>query len=97
MRRIADRDADCVCPECGTLTSRTISMPQLALMPAAARAGHQVNERAANAPQRSGAYKHVHGPGCGCGASRSAPKEKAPASAGALKSNPSARPWMISH
>ncbi|RKP57452.1 zinc ribbon domain-containing protein [Pararobbsia silviterrae] len=100
MRRIADRDTDCACPECGTLSTRTISMPQLALMAGTARAGHQINERAAHAPQHSSAYRHVHGPGCGCGSSRKAATGQSGAQTGApgaMKGNPSARPWMISH
>lgn len=98
MRSIADRDLDCVCPECGTRAARTISMPSLALMPGTLRAGHAVNERASNAPKRSSDYRHVHGPGCGCGTSRKAPAASAQSGqTGGMKSSPSARPWMISH
>jgi putative FmdB family regulatory protein len=97
MRRIADRDDACACPQCGVLASRSISMPQLALMAGTTRAGHQVNERAAHSPQRSSEYRHVHGPSCGCGTKRSASAATQSASPGALKGNPSARPWMISH
>ena len=70
MRSIADRDADSACPECGARARRTISMPSLALMPGTARNAHQINERSANAPRRSGEYRHVHGPACGCGSAR---------------------------
>lgn len=98
MRSIADRDLDSVCPDCGTRAARTISMPSLSLMSGTARSGHQINERAAHAPKRSGEYRHVHGPGCGCSSTRSSASAKPSSGAGsALKGDPSGRPWMISH
>jgi putative FmdB family regulatory protein len=95
VRRIAERDAGCVCPQCGTAAGRTLSMPSLSLMAGTTRAGHQVNERAAHAPKRSSEYRHVHGPGCGCSSSK--PSGKSATAPGALKGNPGGRPWMISH
>ncbi len=96
VRRIADRDADCACPQCGTLAGRTLSMPSLSLMAGSTRASHQVNERAANAPKRSSEYRHVHGPGCGCGSPKPA-GAMTQATPGGLKGNTGGRPWMISH
>ncbi|CAB3785815.1 FmdB family zinc ribbon protein [Pararobbsia alpina] len=104
VRRIADRDADCACPDCGLPAARTLSMPSLSLMAGTARAGHRVNEQAAHAPKRSSEYRHVHGPSCGCGSSRKAGSPSAAiagatpsAAPGALKGNSAGRPWMISH
>jgi putative FmdB family regulatory protein len=93
IRRVAERDMPCACPTCDTPAQRTLSLPSLSLMAASARAGHQVNERSAHAPQRSGEYKHRHGPGCGCGSGST----KGATTAGGLKTNPAGRPWMISH
>lgn len=98
MRRIADRDAACHCPDCGNEGTRVVTAPSLALMGSASRAAHATNERAANAPRQSrdGPARH-HRPGCGCcsgakvtlaGAGKDAP--------GGLK-RPGGRPWMISH
>jgi hypothetical protein len=81
------------CPTCDTPAQRTLSLPSLSLMAASTRAGHQVNERSAHAPQRSGEYKHRHGPGCGCGSGST----RGATTAGGLKTNPAGRPWMISH
>ncbi|HTJ91864.1 MAG TPA: zinc ribbon domain-containing protein [Pararobbsia sp.] len=98
MRRIADRDADCVCSECGAFASRTVSTPSLSLMPGATRAGHAVNERAAHAPKHSSAYRHVHGPGCGCSGARPSSVSRSDTdTTGGFKGKPSGRPWMISH
>jgi putative FmdB family regulatory protein len=104
MRRMADRDADCACPDCGMLATRTLSMPSLSLMAGTTRAGHRINEQAAHAPKRSSEYRHVHGPSCGCGSSRKAGVAGGVAAgtstgttSGGLKGNSAGRPWMISH
>jgi putative FmdB family regulatory protein len=91
IRRVAERDDDCVCPACGAQARRTLSLPALSLMASSSRAAHQVNERAAHAPQRSGEYKHRHGPGCGCGSA------SAPMAPSGVKGAFGGRPWMISH
>ncbi|WP_408513375.1 FmdB family zinc ribbon protein [Paraburkholderia sediminicola] len=93
IRRVAERDTACACPACAAPAQRMLSLPALSLMPTAARAGHQLNERSAHAPQRSGEYTHRHGPGCGCGSKASG----GPTTQGGLKTNPGGRPWMISH
>jgi putative FmdB family regulatory protein len=105
VRRIADRDADCACPDCGTPAARTLSMPSLSLMAGSTRAGHRINEQAAHAPRRSSEYRHVHGPSCGCGSSSRKTGAAAGSAAGTgtstaaagLKGNAAGRPWMISH
>lgn len=80
------------CPECGTSSPRMLlTAPGLATMNGARRNASAVNERSANAPQRS-SQSGRHAPGCGC----CAPKAKT-AAAPAMKSFPGARPWMISH
>jgi putative FmdB family regulatory protein len=94
LRTVAARDEACACPACGAAARRVLSLPALSLMSATARTGHQINERSAHAPQRSGEYAHRHGPGCGCS---SGSKAAAAAKPGALKTNAGGRPWMISH
>ncbi|WP_039406960.1 FmdB family zinc ribbon protein [Pandoraea pulmonicola] len=98
MRRIADRDAPCHCPDCGVEGTRMITAPSLALMESTRRSAHATNERASNAPRHSGdAPSRPHRAGCSCcsggkvalaGASREA--------SNGLK-RPAGRPWMISH
>ena len=43
MRRIADRDAACHCPDCGNEGTRVVTAPSLALMGSASRAAHATN------------------------------------------------------
>ncbi|WP_142850370.1 zinc ribbon domain-containing protein [Telmatospirillum sp. J64-1] len=81
------------CPDCGTRSPRVIlSAPRLAVMPAATRNAHAVNERSAHEPRS--VQKHVCGPGCGHSHSSSPGKGAAPA---AMKTFPKKRPWMVSH
>jgi putative FmdB family regulatory protein len=95
MRRIADREKPCRCPDCGGEGSRVISAPSLALMAGARRNAHATNERAAHAPRQSGDGAPLrHRPGCSCCSSAGAKSTGAPA--GGLK-RPAGRPWMISH
>jgi putative FmdB family regulatory protein len=77
------------CPGCGTPSARVLlTAPGLAAMDGGRRAAFGVNERSAHAPQQ--AAGHTHGPHCGCGGSKGR-------AAGAAKSFPATRPWMISH
>ncbi|WP_083253666.1 FmdB family zinc ribbon protein [Pandoraea sp. ISTKB] len=96
MRRIADRDAPCHCPDCGTEGARVITAPALALMGGASRAAHATNERAANAPrQSSDGPAGGHRAGCSCCAGGKV-KLAGTQSASGMK-QPAGRPWMISH
>lgn len=95
MRRIADREKPCRCPDCGTEGSRVVSAPSLALMAGASRAAHATNERAAHAPRQSGSGPQLrHRPGCACCSGGGT--KLAGAASGGLK-RPAGRPWMISH
>ncbi|VVD80609.1 FmdB family zinc ribbon protein [Pandoraea anhela] len=101
MRRIADRDTPCHCPDCGSEGTRVMTAPALALMGNANRAAHATNERAAHAPRHSGdGPSSRHRPGCSCcaGGKVSLAGVSAPTSdaTGGLK-RPAGRPWMISH
>ncbi|WP_150739154.1 FmdB family zinc ribbon protein [Pandoraea anapnoica] len=100
MRRIADRDAPCHCPECGGEGARVITAPALALMGNASRTAHATNERAANAPRQSGdGATPRHRAGCSCcsgGSGKVSLATTGNESASSLK-RPSGRPWMISH
>jgi putative FmdB family regulatory protein len=92
MRTIARRDLPCPCPVCGIEAQRAlVAAPSLASMSSATRQAHAVNERSANAPRESS--RSTHGGGCGCCAS----KVKLAGAPEAMKSSPTARPWMISH
>jgi putative FmdB family regulatory protein len=89
MRPMSACDAPYDCPGCGSTSPRVLlTAPSLAGMDPTRRLAAATNERSSNEPKRSGA----HGAGCGCCSGR-ALKTPAPA----VKSFPSARPWMISH
>jgi hypothetical protein len=95
MRRIAERDKPCRCPQCGGEGSRVIGAPSLALMAATRRHAHATNERAANAPRQSGDGPPLrHRPGCSCCSGGGT--KLAGATPGGLR-RPAGRPWMISH
>ncbi|KVL21169.1 FmdB family zinc ribbon protein [Burkholderia sp. MSMB1826] len=95
MRRIADREKPCCCPDCGAQGERVVSAPSLALMGGASRAAHATNERAAHAPRQSGDGPPLrHRAGCSC-CSGGAMKLAGTASDGLKR--PAGRPWMISH
>ena len=60
MRRVADRDAACACPNCSAVAQRMLGMPALSLISSSTGgAERQLNQRAV--------YTHQHGAGCGCG------------------------------
>ena len=87
-RPMAEFAAPQACPECAQAAPRALlSVPALAMMPAARRAAFATNERSANAPRRG------HAAGCGC----CAPRRGKLAAEPAAKSFPAARPWMLSH
>ena len=99
LRPMAERDQPCGCPWCGGESVRVIlSAPSLATMSGSQRRAIAANERSANAPQTVEEYaqSRKHPKGCGC---CTANKPLAPTKANphALKTKPSARPWMISH
>ena len=90
LRPMAEYREPCDCPDCGLSVERAmLTAPRLALMSSGSRRAREVNERSAHAPRRSSA----HGAGCACCSGAKATT----ATAGAAKSFPSARPWMISH
>ncbi|AJP55833.1 FmdB family transcriptional regulator [Pandoraea vervacti] len=106
MRRMAERDTPCHCPDCGREGSRLITAPSLALMGSASRTAHATNERAAHAPRHSGdGPSGRHRPGCSCcsggkvslaGVSGGTGAASGASGASGLK-RPAGRPWMISH
>jgi putative FmdB family regulatory protein len=90
FRSMADYAKPAPCDTCGVDAPRAIlSAPALANMDPSLRKGHATNERSRHEPRRSGGS---HPAGCGCCGPR-----KPSAAAGAAKSFPGARPWMISH
>lgn len=77
------------CPGCGAAAPRAgLSVPMLAGMERSRFAAHAVNERSADAPERS-ARSGRHPASCKC----CRPKP----TGAAAKSFPGTRPWMISH
>ena len=92
MRPMRARNDPMFCPGCGTSASRVmLTAPAFSGMPAASRAAHATNERAANEPKVSS--KHAIGCAC-CSGGR---KIDSARSAGGLKAFVGKRPWMISH
>lgn len=84
MARFAE---DMACPECTEPAPRALlAAPHFRGMDGSRFAAHEVNERAAHAPQSS-ARTGRHPAGCGC----------CRKSTGAAKTFPGTRPWMISH
>jgi putative FmdB family regulatory protein len=82
------------CPHCGEKAGRVIATaPALSALSHAMRTAHNVNERSANVPKRSGG---AHGLSCACctGSTKSG-KNRVSTDGG--KSFAGARPWMISH
>ena len=87
---MADYAKPAACDACGAAAPRGFNAaPALAQMDASVRRGLAVNERSRHEPRRSSG-RHPSGCGC-CGPA------KRPIAAGAAKSFPAARPWMISH
>ena len=93
VRRIADRDAPAVCPQCGLQATRVmIYAPFLADMASNVRNAMATNEKASHEPKMSSSYQHPKGCGC-CKTSAKANASAPPA----IKSFANKRPWMISH
>ena len=91
-RPMADYALPAACDACGAPAPRAFyTAPALATMDAGVRRGLAVNERSRHEPRRSGG---VHPSGCGC---CSTTKRQPAAAAGAARSFPGSRPWMISH
>ena len=93
MRRIADRDAPAVCPQCGLQAERVlIAAPYLADMASDVRHAMATNEKSSHEPRLSSSYRHPMG--CGCCKTSAKANASTPA---APKSFANRRPWMISH
>src|ERR1700693_3197725 len=76
------------CPACGVPSPRTVSMPNIPILPATTRRAHAINERSANAPRigrkRTG-HRHEHG------------TIRTPLGAGLRTAGNPAYPWMVGH
>ncbi len=79
------------CPDCGTLSVRTISSPQISNVHPHTKIAHQRNENSADQPMVVKKKPHQHGPTCGHSHGHA---HKHPSST--HKHGPS-RPWMIGH
>ena len=101
FRLIDDRNLPASCPTCSQVVRRTISAPNLCLMPGTTRKAHSINERSRHEPTvRRG---HQCGSGCGCAPGKSVRRGKKVTPAGGklgefqMASGNSARPWMLGH
>lgn len=93
MRSIAQRDAACMCPECGSPARRVlVTAPSFADMPQQTRFAHATNERSRHEPVLA---SRKHGPGCSCCSSK--PSRTTAVGKDGSKAFPTKRPWMISH
>jgi putative FmdB family regulatory protein len=91
VRPMAEYAQPQACPVCGEPAARAmLTVPALAGMDAGRRASYALNERSANAPQRSAGR---HPAACGC----CSPRKSLRAEAVTPKTSPGARPWMIGH
>lgn len=93
LRSIAQRDAACLCPECGTPAQRVlVTAPSFADMPGQLRTAHATNERSRHEPKLA---SRTHGAGCPCCSGKTS-RTTAVAKDGS-RAFPAKRPWMISH
>lgn len=91
FRSLGERNEPARCPRCGMAAPRVFaSAPRLAILSGTARQAHEINERAAHAPQASAGYSRLRHP-AGCGCCSTAKRTDT------AKSFPTRRPWMISH
>lgn len=79
------------CPDCGTVATRVISAPNLAVMSAANRTAWERNERSAHEPRRGSCSSGT------CGHSHHHARPAATAAASLKKPATQTRPWMLGH
>jgi len=94
---IEERSRPAFCPDCGRMSRRVITAPNLCLMPTNTRTAHAVNERSQHAPRvRRG---HTCSAGCGCGTgSKTVATTTIPKLGQFQTSTKKAnRPWMLGH
>jgi putative FmdB family regulatory protein len=93
LRSMSEFELPHDCPNCNAEAPRVILVaPAISGMSSARRAAAETNERSSHEPKRS----RGHAPGCGCCSGGKTSKASGKG-ASAMKSFPSARPWMISH
>jgi putative FmdB family regulatory protein len=99
VRPMAEYEAPCDCPDCGTAAPRVmLTAPHFSCVPAGRRQAGAVNERSAAAPKSVAEFKaERHGAGCSCCGGNLGRKRRTLLRPDGGKSFPSARPWMISH
>jgi len=96
FRSIGERNDPAWCPSCEEPARRSISSPNLALMPAAGRRAHAMNERSRHEPRVSGGG-HSCGSGCGCGTPVRKKQVRQTKLGQVQGQKPGARPWMLGH
>jgi putative FmdB family regulatory protein len=94
LRPMSESAAPQPCPQCAQSSARVIlSFAQLAVLSAAARHAHGLNETSAQQPKTSAQLRH----GAACGCCGGAKRRNAAAEGPAMRSFDGRRPWMISH
>ncbi|MBN9427047.1 MAG: zinc ribbon domain-containing protein [Burkholderiales bacterium] len=98
IRPLAERNALCACPSCGTASAREIfAMPMLAGLSAQSRQAHAINERSAAEPRSLADYRASrHGGGCSCCVPGKGSKNTLRLADGSRPFT-GRRPWQISH
>jgi len=98
-RTIANRDVSAFCPECETECTRSVSAPNLSLMPSGNRQAHARNEKSQHQPGVS--TRHKCSSRCGCGTGKPASRSTRTVDlgkAGRFETPRKAkRPWMLGH
>jgi putative FmdB family regulatory protein len=99
-RSVVDRDLPAPCPECHAASARTLSAPNLSLMPAGRREAFARNEKSRHEPGVK--TKHRCGTSCGCGSGKdNARKSTRTVDLGKVgkfeTSRKQKRPWMLGH
>jgi putative FmdB family regulatory protein len=106
LAKLDDHDKPCVCPQCGLMSGRVLTLPPEFLnMLKEKRDAMERNEKSMDSPEfmtgtqykereQEREARHKHDKGCGCSSHK---KSNLFYTADGNKMFPSMRPWMISH
>ena len=76
------------CPNCGVPAPRSVSMPNIPILPSTTRRAHEINERSANEPRvarKRATHRHDHG------------TIRTPLGTGLRHAGNPRYPWMVGH
>src|SRR5271168_5314345 len=99
-RKLDERNLPAECPECYAVAVRSVSAPNLSLMPAGRRTAFARNEKSQHEPVVK--TRHRCGTGCGCGSanaqSRKTTRTVDLGKVGRFETSKKIkRPWMVGH